>query len=189
MNLRLSLDQLRNLPRPETVLVLLILVVAVAWLYLDRQNKDPKAEVSGLDRNLRVARDDLKFLEDNSNLAALEKELALLRSAPRPATLPSRQDALKFRNQMLTYAAEQGLPLSTFDISEGSAGVPGGEYSFVRYSIVTRGNLEPLVGALKLLQDFPTATVQTLRFIRVAAAESQWEMRFDLDVFHQKEGA
>lgn len=189
MNLRLSLDQLRILRRPETALVVLILVVAVAWLYLDRQNKDPKAEVSGLDRSLQVSRDDLKFLDENYTLEALEKELEQLKSAPRPASLPSRQDALNFSSQLLTYATEQGLPLSTFDISEASAKVASGEYPVVRYSITTRGNLEPLVGSLKLLQDFRTATVQTLRFTRVAAAESQWEMRLELDVFHQKEGA
>jgi hypothetical protein len=189
MKLGLSFDQLRNLRRPETVLVLLILVVAVGWLYLDRQTKDTKQEVSGLDRKLQVARDDLRFLEDNSNLAALEKELEELRSAPRPVTLPSRQDALKFRNEMLTYASEQGLPLSTFEISNASAGVAGGEYPIVRYSVVARGNLEPLVGALKLLKGFPTATVQALRFTRLAAGESQWEMKFDLDVFHRREGA
>jgi hypothetical protein len=90
---------------------------------------------------------------------------------------------------MLTYAAEQGLLLSAFDISEGSAGVAGGEYPIVRYSVVAQGNLEPLVGALKLLLDFPTATVQAMRFARIAAEGSQWEMKFDLDVIYQKEGA
>lgn len=189
MNPRLSFDQLKNLRRPETVLVLLILVVVIAWLYLDRQTGDAKAEVSGLDRELRAARDDLRVLENDFNQAALEKELEQLRSAPRPATLPSREDALKLRNQVLTYAAERGLLLSTFEISGGSAKVAESEYPFVRYSVLARGNLEPLVGALKLLQDFPTATVQTLRFNHVASGETQWEMKFDLDVFHQKEGA
>jgi hypothetical protein len=185
----MSLDLLKNLRRPETVLVLLLLVVAVFWYYFDRQAKDAAQEVSGLDRKLRTARDDLRFLEDNSNLAALEKELEQLRSAPQPATLPSRQDALRFHNEMLTYAAEQGLPLSTFEISAGSAGAAGGGYPIVRYSVVAKGDLEPLVGVLKLFQDLPTAAVQALVFTRIAAGESQWEMKFDLDVFHQKEGA
>jgi len=184
MNLRLSLEQLRSLRRPETVLVLLILVVAVAWYYLDGQADDAKAEVIGLDRKLRAARDDLKVLEDNSNLVALEKELAQLRSAPRPASLPSRQDALKFRNEMLTYAAEQGLGLSTFEVSNASVDVAGKNYPIVRYSVVATGNLEPLVRALKLLQGFPTATVKALRFTRVAPDGSRWETKFDLDVIH-----
>jgi hypothetical protein len=122
-------------------------------------------------------------------MVALEKELEQLRLAPRPASLPSRQDALKFRNEMLTYAAEQGLGLSTFEISGGSAKMAESEYPIVRYSVVATGNLEPLVGALKLLLDFPTATVQAMRFARTAAEESRWEMKFDLDVIHQKEGA
>jgi hypothetical protein len=185
MNFRSSLDQLRNLRRPEAMLVVLILVVAVGWQYLNGQTKDATGEASKLDRSLRVARDDLKFLEGNSNLASLKKELEQLRLAPQPTTLPSRQDALKFRIEMLTYAAEQGLPLSAFEISNASAG----DNPIVRYSLVARGNLAPLVGVLKLLQGFPTATVQSMRFTRVAAGENQWEMKFDLDVFHRKEGA
>jgi hypothetical protein len=171
------------------VLVLLILVVAAGWLYLDRQTKDAKLEASGLDRKSRAARDDLRVLDDTSILAALEKDLEQLRSAPRPTSLPSLQDALKFRNEMLTYASEKGLPLNTFEISNASGGVAGAEYPIVRYSILARGNLEPLVGALKLLQDFPTATVQALRFTRNPSAEGQWEMKLDLDVFHRREGA
>jgi hypothetical protein len=189
MNLRLSPDLLRTLRRPEAVLVVLILVVAAGWLYLDRQTKDAELEVSGLDRKSRAARDDLRVLEDNSNLAALQKELEQLRSAPRPVTLPSREDALKFLNEMPTYASEKGLPLSTFEFANASAGVAGTDYPIVRYSVVARGTLEPLVGALKLLQDFPTATVQALRLTRFAAGgEGQWEMKFDLDVLYRKEG-
>jgi hypothetical protein len=189
MKLGLSLDQLKILRRPEAVLVLLILVVAVAWVYLDRQSNDAKADATRLDRGLRAARDDLKFLEANSKPAgqdpALQQELERLQSAPRPASLPSREDALKFSNEMLSYASKQGLPLSTFEIAYAFAG----DFPIVRYSVVARGDLVPLVGALKLLQDFPTATVQGLRFTRIAAAQSEWELKFELDVLHRKEGA
>ena len=178
-------EQLKALVRPEVILLLLAVFLGVAWLYFNQQTGDAEEEKTVIDRNLRAARDDLFFWEDNYNLDMLQTELDELRATPLLEALPSLQDVLQFRSQMVTYAAEQDLLLNTFEFSETSTTLEQGEYSTIRFSMIANGELVDLVGSLELLGDFPTSAVQVMRLVRGFEEEDGWDMSLELDVFYR----
>ena len=55
--------------------------------------------------------------------------------------------------------------------------------------MVVSGSLDSLVGALRILDSFPTATVQTMDFYRDEQALDIWELSLTLDVVHRPEEA
>lgn len=182
-------DQLKALARPEVVLLLLVVVLGAAWLYFNQQTGDAEEEKTAIERNLRAARDDLFFWEDNYNLDLLQAELEELRATPPLEALPSRQEVMQFRSRMVNYAAEKDLLLNTFELSETSTALGQGEYSTIRFSMIVNGELVDLVGSLELLTGFPTSAVQVLRLVRAFEEEDGWDMSLELDVFYQDQGA
>lgn len=185
MNQRLTLQQLRGLLRPETALVGLILVLALVWFRLSPEVEE--AQNKKLAQQLATAQRDLGGLKDSSNKDSLMKELEQLKTAPEPPgpqNFPSLREGLDLSTDMISYAAQRKLDLSTFDVARKSVTVGKVEYPALSYSIAAQGTTDALVGALKLAEGFPTAMVQKLEFKR--ASESQWEMKLNLAVFYSK---
>ncbi len=190
MNQRLTTQQLRSLLRPETALVGLMLVSLVAWYVLNQRVGNAQEEEAIVQRQVTAARDDLIHWETNYSAPALREEIAQLRSILQEQDLPTHQEALAFRTALSSYSAERQLPLRTFERLESAPlEEDEEETASVHYSIVAQGTEDALVGALLLLEGFPTAVVQQLEFTRVSGSPTDWEMLLELDVFYVAEQA
>ena len=165
MNQFPALERLRPFLRIEVAVLAAVLLVAVVWYYQNQQIDDAREEESVLQRQLKAAVDDLNlFIADNEQ-PALEAELRQLQvvvEEPSSTLLPSREDALKFRDDLLAYVDNRQLELNEFGKEETSTPFGDDEFPTIRYSIAAVGNADALVGMLELLQDFPTATVLVL---------------------------
>lgn len=197
MNQRITLRQLRGLLRLEAGLVALVVVLAVVGFSLSQQAKASRADQVAINRRLATVSQTLKGLQSNDPKPALRKGLEELQAKPEPQALPSRQQALELGPALVVYAAAQGLHLSTFDTVQTEAGpakptpapIAGSppekaERPAINYSIVARGPMNSLVGALQLTGGFPTARVQNLEFTRAPGGQPLWQMNLDLAVFH-----
>ena len=71
-----------------------------------------------------------------------------------------------------------------FGKTETVATVGGKDYQAIRYAIATQGTEESLVGLLKLLEDFPTAAVQSLNLAKPIEGSAKWELTLELDLFY-----
>ena len=189
MSLRLSMDQLRSLRRPESVLVLLLLVALVGWNYVDGRASDADAELLEAETNLAAVQDDLRFWTNNFDQLTLQDELAVLLDTVRPPDLPTQDDALQFRTFFVAYASQQRLPLSTLEVSYITVDLGDSQFPAVRYSIVVSGSLDALLGSLRIFESFPTASLQSMEFFRAELGPDIWGLSMTLDAVHQPEDA
>ena len=189
MKQRITLRQLRALLRPETGLVALVLFLAMVGFSLSQQATKSRAEQVGQNRRLATVSQNLKDARSSDPKPALRSKLEGLQQTPAPQALPSRQQALELGPAMVIYAAAQGLQLSTFETAEAApqAAVSPPQQAArpaISYSIVARGRMDSLVGALELTGGFPTAKVQKLEFTRGPGGQPLWQMNLDVAVFH-----
>ncbi len=189
MNQRTTLRQLRALLRLETGLVALVVVLTVGGFLLSQQAKASRAEQAGQNRRLATVSQNLRDARSNDPKPALRSKLEGLQQTPEPQALPSRQQALELGPAMVIYAASQGLQLSTFDTIEAvplAAGSTPQQAArpAISYSIVARGRMDSLVGALQLTGGFPTAKIQKLEFTRAPGGQPLWQMNLDVAVFY-----
>ena len=190
MNQLPSLERLRPLLRIETAVVVAILVLAVAWYIYDQKASEAQEVESAIDQKLKTVQRDLQLWDANNDPDTLVAALAELQSGEQgPVALPLRVDASRFRIELLSYADAHGLSLPAFDQVESVASLAEQEYQAIRYSIAAQGTANILVGVLMLLQDFPTAAVQTLDFVRPPEGFDDWNMNLELDIFFDDEGA
>jgi hypothetical protein len=177
-----------------------VLVLVVVGVRLSQQVEKSRAEQTKLNRQLATVSQNLKGLQSNDLKPDLISRLERLKSTPEPQALPSRQQALELGPALVIYAAVQGLQLNTFDTVQtsppaaspatGSPSPPAGslpekaERPTINYSVVARGRMDSLVGALQLMGGFPTARVQKLEFTRAPGGQPLWEMNLDLAVFY-----
>ena len=189
MNQFQSLERLRPLLRMETAVVVAILIVVVAWYTQSQKTEESRTADATVERSLKAVRQDLVVWDTNNDPDVLREELTVLESVDQgPLALPSREDASQFRIQILNFAEVQGFSLPAFDQAESVASLGEQEYLAIRYSIAARGSSSALVGALSLLQDFPTAAIQRLDFVRPPEDVESWDMNLELDVFFEEEG-
>ena len=168
----------------ETAVVIALLVLAVAWYNQFQETGDARDAKSASDLQLDAAQDDLRFWEINNDPVALREELTQLQSLEQDSlALPTRATASSFGDELLIYANEQELRLPVFGQAGSVASVGDQEFQAIHYSIRALGSADALVGVLKLLQEFPTAAVQTLEFVRPPEQLESWEMSLELDVF------
>ncbi|NQW22723.1 MAG: hypothetical protein HQ475_04680 [SAR202 cluster bacterium] len=187
MNRRFSLEQLQSLRKPESLLVLILLVVVVAWYYLDGKASDADAELLSVETTLAAAQDDLRYWTNNFDQLTLQDELAVIISAPKPPTLPTQSEALGFRTSLMTYASQQQLPLSSLEVLDITRELGDSQYPAVRYVIVISGELNALVGSMRIFESFSTASVQSMDFFRADQGPNIWGLSITLDVIHQPE--
>lgn len=189
MNHRFSLDQIRSLRRLESLLAVVLLLAFAAWIYVDNKASGADAELLSMNNTLAATQDDLRYWTNNFNQLALQEKLASLLSTPKPPVLPTQQESLAFRSSFVAYASEQNLPLSSLEVSNVTLSLGGLEYPAVRYTVVVSGDQNPLMGALKIFNAFPTATVQRIELSRADQEADIWLLSVTLDVVHQPEEA
>jgi len=180
-----TLKRIMPLLRIESAVVAAVLVFAVLWYYQDQQIFDVREEAVGLERRLQIVTEDLTFAIASDDSNDLEEQLSELRSAQRgPLGLPSLESAASFGDKLLIYLDEQQLNVLGFGKTETVATVGGKDYQAIRYAIATQGTGESLVGLLKLLEDFPTAAVQSLTLAKPIEGSDNWELALELDLFY-----
>ena len=189
MNHRFSMDQIRSLRKFESLLVLTLLLTAAAWFLIENKASGADARLLSVNNTLAAAQDDLRYWTNNFDQLALQEELATLLSDPGPPALPTQRESLAFRSRFAAYASEQNLPLSSLEVSEITLSLGGLEYPAVHYTIVVSGDQNSLVGALKIINSFPTATVRRIELSRADQKADIWLLSVTLDVVHQPEEA
>ena len=190
---RVSFQKLRPLARLEVALA--VFVLALAWFAynLYQQAQEAEENQANQDRRLSALRDDLVLFESNNDKEKLQEELRQLESTPAPPSLPSYTGALSLGNTITEYAQSQKLPLTGFDRVDFVATLDEAEYPAVKFTVTAVGDEKRLTGMLELLNEFPTALVRTLEFIRPPpegpegedARAGAWEMKLNVDVFYR----
>jgi len=188
-----TLERLRPLLRIEFAAAVVLLLVAVVWFNLNSKVEDARAAETVVEQKLRAARADLNLFAENNEQSNLEEKLRLLqlqldKVQQITVELSPRADALRVRDDILAYVDERNLALNAFAQEELKTPAGGEEIPTIRYSFTTQGDEESLVGILRLLQDYPTATVQALQFARLAEDLDNWEMSLELSVFYLGSG-
>lgn len=189
MNRRFSLDQLRSLRRPETYLVVVLLVVLISLYFINGKANDAEDELSDAENALIATQDDLRFWNNNFDQLTLQDELTVLLDAPRPEALPTQAEALEFGTEFVDYASRERLPLNALEVTDITLILEDSEFPAVRYSILISGSLESLVRTLLLFDSFPTLSVQNMDFFRAEQGNDIWGLDITLDVVHQEEEA
>lgn len=174
MNQRLSVPRLKSLVRVETGLVALVVIVGFVGLTRFAPAEEVvRDDASVLQNKLKVARDDLAYLQSNDTRPALKAELEKLRAAPALQDVPSRQTVVQLSNVIVSFAADQGLELRSFTSAVKSATRGKAKFESIAYSIVAAGEVDPLIGVLGRLDDFPTAVVEGLELSRIVVQEGE----------------
>ena len=174
MNQRLSLPRPKSLVRVETGLVALVVIVGFVGLTRFAPAEGVvRDDASVLQNKLKVARDDLAFLNSNDTRPALKAELEELRAAPALQGVPSRQTPVQLSNIIVSFAADQGLELRSFTSAVKPATRGKAKFEGIAYSIVAAGKVDPLIGVLGRLDDFPTAVVERLELSRTIVQKGE----------------
>lgn len=174
MNQRPSLPRLKSLVRMETGLVALVVIVGfVSLTRFAPAEEVVQDDASVLQNKLKVARDDLAYLQANDTRPALKAELEELRAAPALQDVPSRQTVVQLSNNIVSFAADQSLELRSFTSAVKPATRGKAKFESIAYSIVAAGKVDPLIGVLGKLDDFPTAVVERLALARIVVQEGK----------------
>ena len=179
-----TLERLRPYLRIEVGVVVALLVVIVGWYMFSQQTTESRDADLLLDQKLGAVQSDLNAFARNDERDRLIEQLAALQADQATVVLPTRDEALRFRDELLRYVDSQNLSLNAFGKDESLTPIGEQEYPTVRYSIVAQGPQESLVGTLQLLQGFPTAAVQVLELVRPVEDLPEWVMTLELSVFY-----
>ena len=114
MSLFPTLERLRPFLRIETGILIALLIVLAVWYSFNQKASDAREEESGLEKRVKAAQDDLDFFARNNERDTLEERLRLLQTDQSPVSLPSRESALLFRDDILSYVAAQRLALNQY---------------------------------------------------------------------------
>lgn len=185
MTRQFTLDQLRGLLRPETALVGLVIIALVSWYYMNNKVSEAEAAIAQDQQSLKAARDDLSYWSKNFDQLALIDELATLKEVPAPPDLPGKTEALAYRTDLLKYAVDRLLPLSSLEVTDINRSVGDFDFPGVRYNVVISGNLQDLIGVLGLSTPYPTSSIQELDFFQADGAGTTWVLTFTMDVLYQ----
>jgi len=183
-----TLERLKPFLRIESAIVIALIIIVVAWLSFSQKANDAREEESRLENSVKTAQDDLDFFARNNERDTLEERLRLLQTEQSPISLPSRESALLFRDDILSYVAEQQLALTQYANEESLTPFGDREYPTIRYSLIAQGDEAALVGMLSLLQDLPTASVQVLQLIKPPEELADWELSLELTLFFSNGG-
>ena len=183
-----ALERLRPLLRLEYAILVALLLVAAVWFNFSSKVDEVRVEETRVQKTLKAAVDDLNLFSGNNERAELEEELGLLQLQLQQVNdisleLSPKDDALLVRDDILAYVDQQQLALNAFGQLEGTTAAGDEELLTIRYSFTVQGDEEALVGVLSLLNGYPTASVQSLRFTRLAEDLEGWEMSLELAVF------
>ena len=178
-----TLERLRPYLRIEIGVLAAVLVVIVAWYVFNQQATEARVAETALDRKLAAVQSDLDVFATRDERATLQEQLAELQADQATLVLVKKEEALRFRDELLKYVESENLSLSSFGKEETLTPIGEQDYPTIRYSFVAQGPQNSLVGALQLLQEFPTAAVQVLELVRPVEDLPEWVMRLELSVF------
>ena len=184
ITLRQLSTSLHRVDRLTLILGLVILIVAYAGFNQYKKATAAQEELSSLTGRIQVVQDDLAYFQANDETAALRQKLETERSKSPPQALPTQSAAREFSAKILSYAAEKGLPWTTFDRVDVSVPIGTKEFNSSHHSLEAQGSGDALSGLLQLVSEFPTAKVLELSFTR-GSDRSQWQMTMEMDVFYR----
>ena len=177
-----SLQRLRPLIRIEVGVLAALLLVVVIWYSFSQQTAESRDAETALDQRFGAFRSDLAAFARSNERATLQEELAALQADKSTVVLPTRDEAFRFRDELLEYVDSQNLSLNAFGQEESLTPIGEQDFPTIRYSIIVQGLQESLVGTLQLLQGLPTA-VQVLELVRAVEGLPEWVMILELSVF------
>ena len=177
-----SLQKLRPLIRIEVGVLAALLLVVVIWYSFSQQTAESRDAETALDQRFGAFRSDLAAFARSNERATLQEELAALQADKSAVVLPTRDEAFRFRDELLEYVDSHNLSLNAFGQEESLTPIGEQDFPTIRYSIIVQGLQESLVGTLQLLQEFPTA-VQVLELVRAVEGLPEWVMILELSVF------
>jgi len=189
LNRQITLQQLVTLVRRADRLALILGLVAVLAAYYGysqyREASEARDKLASIESRFQVVEDDLAYLRDNDETPFLQQNLEVERSKPELQGLPSKDEAAKFSLAIVNYAADLGLPLSTFERSEESVLIGETEFPSIHHRMEAQGDTVALIGMLQLVSEFPTAKVLDVVINRFEGSQNQWTMGLELDVFYR----
>jgi len=104
-----TLERLRPLLRVEVAVLVALLLVAVAWFNLSSMIEDAREAEKAVEQRLMAARGALDLSAGNDEKAELEEQLQALQLDQKTLMLASMADALRVRDDILTYVEERKL--------------------------------------------------------------------------------
>ncbi len=177
-----SLQRLRPLIRIEVGVLAALLLVVVIWYSFSQQTAESRDAETALDQRFGAFRSDLAAIARSDERATLQEELSALQADKSTVVLPTRDEAFRFRDELLEYVDSHNLSLNAFGQEESLTPIGEQDFPTIRYSIIVQGLQESLVGTLQLLQGLPTA-VQVLELVRAVEGLPEWVMILELSVF------
>ena len=177
-----SLQKLRPLIRIEVGVLAALLLVVVIWYSFSQQTAESRDAETALNQRFGAFRSDLAAFARSDERATLQEELAALQADKSTVVLPTKDEAFRFRDELLEYVDSHNLSLNAFGQEESLTPIGEQDFPTIRYSIIVQGLQESLVGTLQLLQGFPTA-VQVLELVRAVEGLPEWVMILELSVF------
>lgn len=178
---------LKKLPFFETVSVLLVIILGIVGVYLIQQKGDEEDRLVDVETRLVTAETNLAKLSDpnnNEGVDALTKDLEELQSSPGPQLFPSREEASDLFP--LIDGRFQELAIELIDLTSTPKtllveGLEGKDRPLISYAFTALGEPEDLLGVLSLVNDHPTAIVQSLK---MDSSEGRWTITADLALFY-----
>lgn len=184
----IQLRQWRILLTVETVLLLLVLLMAGAVLYQVKQTAGLRTERTAVEEKLAGVQRTLDTLMAGQDPAVLRQQIQELQASLSGQTLPTRRNALELSTALTDYAAQSGLQIVAMSTAEGT--IPGAsegeEVPVVKVSLEVEGPLAKLIGTFGAVGGFPTATVQSLGIS--AGDDGVWHAKLELAVAYRPTG-
>lgn len=175
--------RLKDIKRPELIMIALAVLLALAWVLLNQQVGSARDDFNTANRKLATIKGDYNRLNSGEEKAALEKELKELQDSQSAVEFPPRSDALNFGAELASYVSNNRLDLMSLGSKDATIKLGSAQRSAVVYSFVATGTSDALIGVLSLLDKFSTASVQRLSLITDNGGVS-WELDLGVAVVY-----
>ncbi|MCH8086294.1 MAG: hypothetical protein IIC81_00425 [Chloroflexi bacterium] len=153
-------------------------------MYLLQQKGDAEDQLVDVEARLARAQSTLSGLNNNGGVDALTEDLEELQSDPGPQLFPSREEASNLFPSIASRVQELAVDLIGFNSTEKTLrveGLEGKDRPLISYAFTALGEPEDLLGVLSLVNDHPTAIVQSLK---MDSSEGRWTITADLALFY-----
>ena len=183
----LANSRFKNVPRGQVLLVVLVIVAVVAFFYLTQQRGSAQEEVDAASLTIRKTKAAITRLEgERVDLEAqVAGEQGEVESGLEPLVLATIGEALGLGPTLATYAGQTGVAVKTFDSELTSSLVGEDEFQTIVYTLAAQGSPQALIGILSLVDEVPSAVVQTLRYTSDEQSQGQWTMDLGLLVIYE----
>ena len=179
------INNLRRYLRPEPILLLLVVLVAVGMFYLTRESNSVEDERIKMNTQMLETEAGMIRLEDDK--LVLESELGTIESEISPLMFPSRDVALELSGKLARYIDDNNLQVSAFDSNQTVASLNNASFEAVNFSLIAQGPPESLIGILALIDDTPTGIVRKLDLTRTSDVLNTWTLSLGLVVIYGEE--